>query len=183
MKAAIIVHGMSSREERSPSQNHWIPWIKQQLEGKGIQAYAPDFPTPYEPVYAQWRLMFEKIPIDADTILIGHSLGAGFLVRWLSESKKQVGTVVLVAPFLDPDHDEVPLEFFDFNIDPELLSRTKGLHIFISSDDDQEILISVEQIRSAIPQVQMHEFSDQGHFTMEDMGTEEFLELREVVLE
>lgn len=188
MKTAILVHGMSSKaeyyKESNPasSNDHWLPWIQRQLLFRDILAQVPEFPRPYDPDYAQWCSVLEQFHIDEKTVLIGHSLGAGFLVRWLSESKKQVGTVVLVAPFLDPDHGEVSPDFFDFTIDPSLGGRTDGLHVFVSSDDDQEIITSVEQLRDAIPEIQAHEFSDKGHFTIEDMKTIEFPELLHVVV-
>jgi predicted alpha/beta hydrolase family esterase len=187
MKTAIIVHGMSSKEEYykesnpSFSNDHWLPWIQRQLLLHDVLAQAPEFPKPYEPEYSQWCSVFEQFHINEDTILIGHSLGAGFLVRWLSETKQRVGTVVLVAPFLDPDHDEVKSDFFNFQINSELRSRTKGLHVFVSSDDDQEILTSVDQLKSTILNIQIHQFTGRGHFTIDSMKTVQFPELGAVV--
>ncbi len=188
MKNAIIIHGMSSKEEYykelnpASSNDHWLPWIQRQLLLHDVLAQAPEFPRAYDPNYQDWKSVLEQFSLNEETILIGHSLGAGFLVRWLSESKQKVGTVILVAPFLDPHHDEVQQDFFDFMIEPALANKTKGLHIFVSSDDDQEILTSVDQIRSAIPQAQTHELSNKGHFTIDDMKTVEFPELLQVVI-
>lgn len=188
MKNAIIIHGMSSKEEyykesnAASSNDHWLPWIQRQLLLQDTLAQAPEFPRAYDPVYSEWKAVLDQFSINEETILIGHSLGAGFLVRWLSEFTGNVGTVVLVAPFLDPDHDEVSPGFFDFTIDPALIDRVNALHIFVSSDDDQEILTSVDLLKQAIPNIQLHEFSDQGHFTLDNMKTPVFPELRNVVL-
>jgi len=188
MKTAIILHGMPSKEEYfspggSPqSTKHWLPWIQHQLILNGILAQTPEFPEPYEPVYEKWASVFEQFAIGEDTMLIGYSGGGGFLVRWLSENKVKVGKVVLVAPFLDSDHDEVKSNFFDFGIDENIAERTQGIFMIFSVDDDREILDSVNRIRSKVKNIQIVELQKGGHFTMSDMKTEEFPELRDLLL-
>jgi uncharacterized protein len=103
MKTAVIVHGMPSKEEylgiaTLASHNHWFPWLQRELILNEIFTQAPEMPHPYQPLYKEWCLIFEQFKVDEDTVLIGHSLGGGFLVRWLSENKVKVGKVVLVAP-------------------------------------------------------------------------------------
>ncbi|HSE56651.1 MAG TPA: hypothetical protein VLB02_01025, partial [Candidatus Paceibacterota bacterium] len=89
MKTALIVHGMPSKEEyfdregKSPSNSHWFPWIQQQLLINGFLAQTPEMPEPYLPVYEKWCSVFEQFSIDEHATLIGHSCGAGFLLRWL----------------------------------------------------------------------------------------------------
>jgi predicted alpha/beta hydrolase family esterase len=162
----------------SQSNSHWLPWLQQQLVLKGVLAQTPELPEPYSPDYKKWREVFEQFKIDRDTMLVGHSCGAGFLVRWLSENKIQVGKVALVGPWLDPHHT-APNKFFDFTLDPELLARTQGLSAFYSTDDGEEVLTSVEMLKAAIPALEEKKFSGRGHFTLSDMGTREFPELLE----
>lgn len=187
MKTAIILHGMPSKEEyfdlhlASPSNQHWLPWIQRQLVLNGVLAQTLELPEPYAPDYEKWRNVFEQMNIDEETDLIGHSCGAGFLVRWLSENKRRVGKVVLVAPFLDPDHDEVESDFFQFEIDKQFPDRTLGTTIFVSPQDNSEILQSVELLRSCKP-ISILEIPNKGHFTFDDMGTEEFVELRTLLI-
>lgn len=185
MPTAIILHGMPKKEEYfnpdSPSQSnkHWLPWLQKQLILNGILAQTPELPEPYDPVYKKWCSVFERFQTDQDTMLVGHSCGAGFLVRWLSENKVQVGKVALVAPFLDPDHDEVRSDLFQFQIDQDLIQRTKGVAIFVSSDDEQEILTSVQQLQSTLKGVKTITLSGMGHLTFSDMKTDQFPELRD----
>jgi len=188
MKEAIILHGMPSKEEyfnpesASQSNKHWIPWIQRQLILNGILAQTPELPEPYEPVYEKWLEVFKQFRVDENTILIGHSCGGGFLVRWLTENNIKVGKVVLVAPFIDPDHDEVKSDFFKFEIKKGLSNQTGGLCIFYSTDDDQEILTSVDQILAVDQAIQTKQFTNRRHFTLNDMKTEEFPELLEEAL-
>lgn len=191
MKTAIIVHGISILSKKkyfnskNPTQSnkHWIPWIQNQLILNGVLAQTPELPESYKPVYEKWRSTFEQFKIDKDTMLVGHSCGAGFLVRRLSQNKVKVGRVVLVAPWLDPDH-VLKTGFFNFKIDPNLAKRTQGLRIMISKDDSRSVIESVEQLKNILkgPDVKFKEFVNKGHFTLRDMKTEEFPELLKALL-
>lgn len=186
MKNAIIIHGMPSKEDYfSPvgdaeSNCQWIPWLQKQLIIKGILAQTPEMPDPYEPEYKKWCSVFDKFDISEETILIGHSCGGGFLVRWLSENKRNVGKVILVAPWTDPDK-ELSTGMFDFTIDAEVLSRTKGLSVMYSLDDDEVIIKTINELKIAFPSAVFKEYVDKGHFTFGDLGTREFPELLEVL--
>lgn len=163
-------------ESEAQSNKHWIPWLQRQLILNDILAQTPELPQPFEPVYEKWLSVFEQFHIDENTMLIGHSCSGGFLVRWLSETKKKVGKVALVAPFLDPNSDEVKSDFFDFKINPDVVSKTAGINIFYSTDDDKEILDSIEQIK-VFPEIKVTALKGLGHLTFKDMGKREFPEL------
>jgi len=179
MKTAIILHGKPSYEEYfdpkipSPSNNHWLPWLQKQLLLNGILAQTPELPAPYDPVYQEWRRIFEQFKIDGNTALIGHSRGAGFLLRWLSENKATVGKVALVAPFLDLNRGKIAGDFFLISMDRHLAARAKGISVFFSTDDSPAILNSVASIKAGIDRIEFSEFTDRGHFIL----TETFSEL------
>jgi len=119
-----------------------------------------------------------------DTILVGHSTGAGFLIRYLSEHKTlHVGKVVLVAPFINPDNNPLSdtADFFDFVIDAEFPARTQGVVVFFSKNDEPSVRKTVDIVRATVHGLDMHEFNDKGHFTLESLGTVEFPELLSVV--
>lgn len=182
---------MPDKEEylESPhqTQKHWIPWIKEQLTAQGLTVDAPELPRPYEPNYEAWKNVFEQLPITSETILVGHSAGAGFLVRWLSENNVQVGKVILVAPWMDPEgylqEKYGHSSFFDFIIDTEFPNHTQGTSIFISDDDERWILETVSKITDACPTIRVQHFHDKGHFTFDDMGAIEFPELLKEIIE
>jgi uncharacterized protein len=177
MKNAILIHGRPDRDEEPPfAEKHWFPWIKRKLEDLGFSVVMQDMPDAKDPNYSKWKEAFEKYPVNPDTTLVGHSCGGGFLVRWLSENKVKVGKVVLVAPWLDPE-GEIDKEFFDFEIDPGIAERTEGLNIIYSTDDFSDIIESINILKSRLVGAEFQEFTDKGHFTLEDMGTEEFPEL------
>jgi predicted alpha/beta hydrolase family esterase len=190
MKNAIIIHGTCDKEEYyspeypSASNFHWLPWLVKQLLIKDIHAVTPEMPHGYMPDYVVWKREFERFDITNETILVGHSCGGGFLVRWLSENKdKNVGKVVLVASWLDPNKTKgEDNDFFDFVMAPELVSRTQGVTIFNSDDDMEAIHTSVKQIMETIPEIKLVQFQGKGHFYLSDLGKEAFPELLEEVV-
>ncbi len=189
MKKAIILHGKPDKEEYynpampSMSNAHWLPWLQGQLLKHDILAYTPEVPFAFKPEWDLWAKEVERFEIGPETMLVGHSCGAGFWVRYLSGHKDlRVGRVVLVAPWLDPDGDHTG-GFFDFEIDPGLASRTERLIIFHSANDMGNIHKSVAMIREGIENVEYREFSNYGHFTAEDMKSIEFPELLKTLLQ
>ncbi len=188
MKNAVIVHGKPSKEEYysaeypSASNFQWLPWLQKQLLMKDIEAVTPEMFLAYNPDYSIWKREFERYDIGPDTVLVGHSCGGGFLVRWLSENKNiKVGKVVLVAPWLDLEKS-LNTSFFEFEIDAELASRTRELVVFSSNNDDEDIQESVKAILDTIKGSRLREFSGYGHFIIEHMGQDKFPELLDEIL-
>lgn len=67
--------------------------------------------------------------------------------------------------------------FNDLEIDGNLAERTTSVTEFISLDDDQEMLTTLDILKSKIKGLEIKEFTDKGHFCINDMKTEEFPEL------
>jgi predicted alpha/beta hydrolase family esterase len=183
MKNAIIIHGMPGKDEYySPdypaaSNFQWLPWLQKQLLIKDVFAVTPEMPLAFMPEYNAWKREFERHDITSETILVGHSCGAGFLVRWLSEHKDvKVGSVFLVAPWIDPDK-ALATGMFDFEIDPEFVSRTAGTTIYVSDNDDSDIHTSVKLITKLASTVHVREFAGRGHFLID-----RFPELRDDII-
>ena len=188
MKTAIILHGKPSKEEYldphspSPSNAHWLPWLQRQLLLYEILAQTPEMPEPYGPDYQKWSGVFEQFPVYADTMLVGHSCGAGFLIRWLSEHRIRVGKVALVAPWIDPNRNRAQEMFEGLQIDADLVGRTGGVELFVSSDDGEEVLKTSALLEAGVKGIHLQRFSGRGHFTSGDMKTESFPELRDFLI-
>jgi len=188
MKNAIIVHGRPDKEEYydlkypSCSNSHWYPWLQKELLVHEVSAHTPEIPHAFEPDYQIWTREFERYEITSETILVGHSCGGGFLIRWLSEHKdRSVGKVVLVAPWLDPDRESTT-DFFDFEINSTMPQHTASFTIFHSDNDSASIQKTVKILRNKIIGYNFREFHNYGHFTFEDMKTTEFPELLKTLL-
>ncbi|MBA3758649.1 alpha/beta hydrolase [Candidatus Saccharibacteria bacterium] len=184
MKNAIIVHGKPSREkyessETDPSDSHWIPWAKHQLNIAGIRTVAPDMPVPYYPDYREWEIELDRHkPWQPETSLIGLSAGASLVLRYSSEYEKlRYDKIILVAPWLDIASKYG--DFGNFEIDPHLSERCiGGLAVFYSSKDDDQALASLEVIQAALPNAKYIDIPGYGHYmTGNKMETNEFPEL------
>lgn len=186
MKNAIIIPGRADKDEHydpkrpSNSEGHWYSWLKRQLILKDILAVSIEPPMPFRPRYDEWKKEFERFDITPETILIGHSCGGGFLVRYLSEHKDiNVGKVALVAPWINPLNYAVSdtADFFEFDIDPDFPSRTTGVIVFISSDDEPSVVKTVDILSEKVKSLNIKRYTDKGHFCLEDLGGNEFPEL------
>lgn len=137
----------------------------------------------YDPEWETWCREIERYDIGPETILIGHSCGAGFWVKYLSvHPDLRVGKVILVAPWMDPDGDETKGFFAGLEIDSKLPERTHGVVIFHSDNDMGNVHKTVAILRDRIAAATYREFHKYGHFSYEDMGTQEFPELLEEAL-
>jgi predicted alpha/beta hydrolase family esterase len=191
MSNAILVPGCPGKDEHydparpSNSEDHWLSWLKRQLILRDVHAVSIEPPFPFKPCYSDWKREFERFDTTTETILVGHSCGGGFLVRYLSEHPDlEVGKVALVAPWMNPfdSPDSDTADFFSFTLDSGFPVRTKGVVVFISTDDDPSVLRTYEMLKQNVHGLQYKEYTDKGHFTLNDLGTREFPELLEVVL-
>ena len=183
-KTSIILHGGPSKEEyydpKMPSMSnaHWIPWLQGQLLKHEIAAATPEVPHSFDRNWSTWTKEVERFDMTPETILVGHSTGAGFFVKYISiHPHIKVGKIILVAPWLDPDHEHTKDFFDDFEIDSAMASRTKGITVFYSDDDQKSVLKTVDIMRQKIKGVVYKEFHNYGHFCFENMKTTEFPEL------
>ena len=184
----IVIHGCPSDMEkamdpkRRTHDKHWIPWLKKELISKGIETETPLMPEPWHPDYYKFKAEFEKHEVNEDTVLIGHSCGCAFLVRWLGESKRKIKKLILVAPWKIPDkHGKSIEEFYTYPIDKTIKSRVKGIIMFTADDEEDDGKKSL-MIFHKVLGGKIIELKGRGHYTMNDMGTEEFPELlREII--
>lgn len=191
MKKALLIHGWGEKKEYynpnlpTASNSHWFPWLSKQLMIRNIHTVAIEMPNSYYPEYEIWKRELERFELDKNTILIGHSTGAGFIVRYLSENNVQVGKVILAAPWLGISfNDGEPFDktFFDFQIDKNLAQKTASISLVESTNDMPQIQESVKILKDSIDNMKIITLENKGHFTFEDLGTVEFPELLEEVL-
>lgn len=78
----IIIHGAFGH----PGEN-WIPWLKNRLEAVRHNVYVPKFPTPDGQNLNNWFEVFKNYEkyLDSDSALIGHSIGAVFVLQILNK--------------------------------------------------------------------------------------------------
>ena len=181
VKNCIIIHGgpLTAIPEVPHSLHtlYWQPWVKNEIEKHGILCCIPSMSSPWQPYYTDWKAELEKQTISEDTILVGHSRGVAFLIRWLGETKQQVKKLIMVAPNLKTESDDPVLrDFYSFNVDLEIQKQVSERIVFTSENDDLENMESAKLLarvlKCKVINLPMH-----GHFITQEMGTDEFGEL------
>ncbi|MBI2044575.1 leucine--tRNA ligase [Candidatus Pacearchaeota archaeon] len=173
----VIVHGSADDKNDKEYNKHWMIWIKKILEEKGIKVFAPNMPEPWGSTYMAWKKEFEKISnnINENSILIGHSRGTAFLVKWLGETGKKIKKLILVAPWKIADK-KYKESFYDYKINDSVRSQVKDIVIFTSNDEEKDGKKSAKVFHDSLGG-KLIELKDHGHYVLEDMGTKEFPEL------
>lgn len=140
---AIIIHGWGA-----DSQSNWFPWLKIELEKRGINTTVPDFPNTQNPKLAEWLRFFEQnLSVDTNTILIGHSLGVPFILRLLErlpESQK-VKACFLVSGFTRPLGYTETESFVVQPLNWVKVRACSNKFVVINSDDDPYIPLALGQ--------------------------------------
>jgi predicted alpha/beta hydrolase family esterase len=183
MKQVIVIHGgttFSSNEkyidslrtktitlERMIYSPSWKETLQQKL-GDNYQVILPRMPNGTNARYDEWKLWFSRIVeiIDDECILVGHSLGAVFLAKYLSEiryPKRIIATILVAAPF-DDETDE-DLADFKLNAISSLFHQQAGKVIFYNGTDDPVIQLSeADKFKREIPDAQYHLLPAPDHF-------------------
>jgi hypothetical protein len=95
-KRVFIIHGWGG----SP-QEGWFPWLKKELESRGFEVQVPAMPEPDEPKIETWVPYLAKVvgQPDANTFLVGHSIGCQTIIRYLQTLPEgvKIGGAVFVA--------------------------------------------------------------------------------------
>lgn len=171
------------RKKTQEYARHWMPWIRKKLTSLGIETEIPLMPRPWLPDYETFKREFEKYPVTEDTILIGHSCGSSFLVRWLGESKRKINKIILVAPWkITENTDEYRKRFYSYRVDETIKSRVNEIIMFTADNEEQTGKDALKIFHAALGG-KIIKLPGRGHYTEEDMGTEEFPELLEKIID
>lgn len=139
-------------------------------------------PQPWFPDYEAFKKVFEKYPVTENTILIGHSCGSAFLVRWLGESKRKIHKLILVAPWKVTKHSDIYRKrFYGYKVDEAIKSHVDKIIMFTADNEDKIGKNALKIFHSSLGG-KIIELKRMGHFCLEDMGTEEFPELLKEVI-
>lgn len=186
----IVVHGIAGDEiieknsETRTYDKHWMPWIESEFGKKDIEVIRPIMPDAWDPDYNFWKEGFEQIEINEDDVLVGHSGGCSFLVRWLGETGKKVRKLILVAPWKiqSMDFSEGENELYDFKINRRVGKNVDEIVVFTSDDEEPDGKESAK-IYVDFLGAELIELNGHGHYCFGDMGTVEFPELLKKIIE
>lgn len=145
MKNIFIIHGLGGHP-----QENWFPWLKRELEGEGNHVVVPRFPHPFEPQLSEWLEHFKQYreQVSEKTILIGHSLGVTFILRFLERTDIHVDSCFLVAGAIEPmgnDFDPFVANFFEGGYQWETIRGRSCSFAVFHADNDPYIPLSQAQ--------------------------------------
>jgi len=184
----IMIHGCPGNEEKAMNpetrtyDKHWQPWIKNELEKREIKVEFPLMPHPWCPSYEDHKKEFEKLDVNENSVLIGHSCGTSFLLRWLGETKQKVKSLIMIAPWQELEEDiKRKSDFYTFDIDETIKDRVENIIIFTSNDEDEIGIKSAKDFAEKL-NAKVISLENHGHYCEGDIGTNEFTELLEEIL-
>jgi predicted alpha/beta hydrolase family esterase len=175
----IILHGTGG----SP-QGNWFPWLKNKLEALGHRVFVPRFPTPANQSVESWcEVLRKEAPIfGADTILIGHSCGAAYILSILNVLEQPVAKSILVSGFIDKlgneFYDNLNKDFIEQDFDWEKIKYNMGDAVLFHGDNDPYVPMAAAEHLSKKLDVPLTIISNGGHLNAE-FGYTEFPQLLE----
>jgi predicted alpha/beta hydrolase family esterase len=143
MNKIIIIHGTMG----SPSGN-WFPWLSSQLSSNDTKVIIPKMPTPENQSLSSWFESYNsKVGmLSSEDIIIGHSLGAVFLLRLLEKSETKIKAGILVSGFTGylnlADFDKLNSSFIEEQFNWSEIKSKADKIISIHSDKDPYIPMS-----------------------------------------
>lgn len=176
----FIIHGIYGH----PEENRF-PWLKTELEKKGHEVIVPKFPTPVGQSLESWMKVIKKYDdkIDEKTVMIGHSLGAGFILNYLEQADKEIKAAFLVAGYhkvLENEFKELNKTFVDkrFSWD-RIVENCENFFVF-ASDSDPYIPLEINRELNILVDGELHVIKNGGHLNKK-AGFDRFPQLLETV--
>lgn len=149
----------------------WKDYLQENL-GDDFEVLKPNMPNGKNAQYSEWVIMFEKIIplLDNEVILMGHSLGGTFLMKYLSENKikKEIKSLFLIAPTFE---DTVLESLASFRIENSLNKVGKqcdNIFLYHSKDDSVVPFGHSEKFKKEISEIKLKTFEERGHFLQKD---------------
>ena len=171
----IIAHGTGG----SPSIN-WFPWLSQELHTLGQTVITPKFPTPEGQSLESWLKTFEASfgfsNINDDCIVIGHSIGAAFVLRLLEQTKTPVKASFLVASFIQelglPEYDILNKSFIAGSFDWETIKEHSHNFFVYHADNDPYVPLNCGQTVASALNIPLTLIPNGGHLNAESGYTQ-----------
>lgn len=188
-KDILYIHGGTTFKNREDYLNYItkhknvrledkIKWSGKYLTknlGKDVRIIRPNMPLKENAKYEDWKIYFERyLPLlNKKYILIGESLGAIFLSKYLSENKlrnKAVSVYMVAAPFDNTITGEDLVGGFKLKSELSLIKKNANRIVFMFSEDDDCVPVShAEKYRKKLPDVEIKIYKSKGgHFQIKN---------------
>lgn len=152
-KRVFIIHGWDGYPEEG-----CFPWLKKELTERGYTVFTPAMPEPLAPKIDIWVSFLKKqigVP-DENTYLVGHSIGAQTILRYLEflPNGIKIGGVVFLAGWLhltdeafeDENDPQIAKPWLETPINWDSVKCHSNNFTAIFSDDDTVVPITDSEI-------------------------------------
>jgi predicted alpha/beta hydrolase family esterase len=145
----------------------------QEALGKTYVVHYPYLPDESEPDFGRKKQIGKEISlIEGEIILVGHSLGASMLLKYLSEiqiQKKIAGLFLIATPFWSGDDDwkkglKLPDDFAG------KLPKNIPIFLYHSKDDEEVPFDNLELYAQNLPQATVRKITSGGHHLNNDLS-------------
>jgi len=146
--------------------------LQDALGGYGV--HCPKMPDENSPQYAAWRdrIASELAKLDGEIFLVGHSLGASILLKYLSKERTATpisGTFLVAAPYWGVEDWEVD----EYVLQEDFASKLpEGLPMFFyhSRDDEWVPFAHLALYAEKVPHARFRAFYGRGHQFDDDLS-------------
>ncbi len=166
---------LKTREITTDKKIKWHGEYLGKKLGKNFEIIKPRMPLQDYAKYDEWKISFERyFPYLRDNvILIGESLGAIFLAKYLSEnkfSKKILSTYLIGAPFDNTLAGEDLVGGFKLKSDLSLMEKNcKNLNLLFSKNDDVIQVANAKKYRNKLKNANIIVYDNiKGHFSISE---------------
>jgi predicted alpha/beta hydrolase family esterase len=167
----LLVHGGGQgayEEDKKLAEN------LQDVLGPAYAVRYPEMPDADNPSYEAWKEQIAKelAALDAEVILVGHSLGGSILLKYLSEEEleKPVAGIFLIAP---PFWGTEDWEVSEYALRDGFASKLPGeLPVFFYHSRDDEVVpfAHLALYAEELAQATIQEFDGRGHQFNDDLS-------------
>lgn len=180
MKQILIIHGGDSflsyesylddlkattlDYERIKPAKRWKDMVIEKFPDADI--LTPAMPNSANAQFNEWQIWFEKILpfLEDDVRIIGHSLGAMFLAKYLHRHplEKPIRQLILIAGGYNDDING----YGSFAVESAtgLEQSAEEIHLFHSKDDFIVPYSELSKFTADLPTAIVHSFDDRNHF-------------------
>jgi len=181
MKTVFIIHGSNGSKDA-----HWYPWLKRELENRGLQVFLSQFPIEENQTLQNWLDTLQPMKENLkDSILIGHSLGAPFILNVLNQWDVKVKAAFLVSGFSghlevedEPNIDDIAERDFNWR---KIKENCKYFYVIHSDNDPYVPLERAEELARNLD-VEVTLVRGGKHF-QEESGFKTFPQLLEKIVD
>ncbi len=170
-KRVLFVHGGG---QGAHEEDEKLAANLRDVLGDAYDVRHPKMPDEDSPEYEAWRdrIARELATMDGEVILVGHSLGASVLLKYLSEEEveKPIAGVFLIAP---PYWGVEDWKVDEYALQKDFASKLpEGLPVFLyhSRDDEWVPFAHLELYAENLPRATIREFDGRGHQFDDDLS-------------